>query len=90
VRDTITDQQRLAILRIKDVWHKLPVYPEQVSGREIYTAVLRDRVRTPEQFGGWLAANGFPGSDGLGLAVTRPEAAAAAAGLGYWKYPTAR
>lgn len=63
LRDTITDQQRLAVLRIKDVWHQLPSYPEQVSGWEIYTAVLRDGVRTPEQFGRWLAANGFPGSD---------------------------
>ncbi len=63
LRDTITDQQRLAVLRIKDVWHRLPSYPEQVSGWEIYTAVLRDGVGGPEQFGGWLAANGFPGSD---------------------------
>jgi hypothetical protein len=63
LRDTITDQQRLAVLRIKDVWHRLPSYPEQVSGWEIYTAVLRDGVGGPEQFHGWLAANGFPGSD---------------------------
>jgi hypothetical protein len=63
LRDTITDQQRLAVLRIKDVWHRLPSYPDQVSGWEIYTAVLRDGVRTPEQFGRWLAANGFPGPD---------------------------
>lgn len=64
LRDTITDQQRLAALRIKDVWHRLPSYPEQVSGWEIYTAVLRDGVRTSEQFGRWLAMNGFPGPDG--------------------------
>jgi hypothetical protein len=63
LRDTITNQQRLAVLRIKDVWHRLPNYPDQVSGWEIYTAVLRDGVRTPEQFGRWLAANGFPGPD---------------------------
>jgi hypothetical protein len=60
LRDTITDQQRLAVLRIKDVWHRLPSYPDEVSGWEIYTAVLRDGVRTPEQFARWLAANGFP------------------------------
>src|SRR4029453_11841944 len=45
VRDTITDQQRLAVLRIKDVWHRLPSYPDEVSGWEVYTAVLRDGVR---------------------------------------------
>jgi hypothetical protein len=32
LRDTITGDQRLAILRIKDVWHRLPTYPDQVSG----------------------------------------------------------
>jgi hypothetical protein len=64
LRDTITDQQRLAVLRIKDIWHKQSSYPEQVGGWEIYTAVLRDGVSTPEQFGRWLAANGFPGPDG--------------------------
>jgi hypothetical protein len=47
LRDTITDQQRLAVLRIKDVWHRLPSYPDEVSGWEVYTAVLRDGVRTP-------------------------------------------
>jgi hypothetical protein len=63
LRDTITDEQRLAVLRIKDVWHRLPSYPDAVSGWEIYTAVLRDGVRAPEQFAGWLAANGFPDPD---------------------------
>jgi hypothetical protein len=61
LRDTITDEQRLAVLRIKDVWHRLPSYPDEVSGWEIYSAVLGDGVRAPEQFGRWLAANGFPG-----------------------------
>jgi hypothetical protein len=60
LRDTITDEQRLAVLRIKDVWHRLPSYPDVVGGWEIYTAVLDDGVRGPEQFARWLAANGFP------------------------------
>jgi hypothetical protein len=59
LRDTITAEQRLAVLRIKDRWHRLPSYPDEVSGWEIYTAVLRDGVRTPEQFARWLAAHGF-------------------------------
>jgi len=46
-----------------DVWHRLPSYPDAVGGWEIYTAVLRDGVRTPEQFADWLADNGFPDSD---------------------------
>jgi hypothetical protein len=60
LRDTITGEQRLAVLRIKDVWHRQPSYPDTVSGWQIYTAVLEDGVRTPEQFARWLAANGDP------------------------------
>ncbi len=54
LRDRITDEQRYAVLRIKDVWHRLPSYPDEVSGLEIYTAVLDHGVRTPERFGSWL------------------------------------
>ena len=64
LRDTITDRQRLAVLRIKDRWHRLPSYPDEVSGWEIYTAVLQDGVGTPEQFARWLAGHGLP-SQGL-------------------------
>lgn len=58
LRDTITAEQRAAVLRIKDVWHRLPGYPDEVGGTEIYAAVLDDGVRTPEEFAGWLAARG--------------------------------
>jgi hypothetical protein len=54
LRDSITDEQRAAVLRIKDVWCRLPIYPDQISGLEIYAAVTEDGVRTPEQFRGWL------------------------------------
>ena len=59
LRDSITDDQRSAVLRIKDVWFRLPNYPDQISGLEIYTAVIEDDVRTPSQFDGWLAERGF-------------------------------
>ena len=62
LRDSITDDQRTAVLRIKDVWFRLPNYPDQISGLEIYTAVIEDDVRTPSQFNGWLAARGLPAS----------------------------
>jgi hypothetical protein len=55
LRDSITDGQRAAVLRIKDVWFRLPSYPARIGGFEIYTAVIDDGVRTPEQFSGWLA-----------------------------------
>lgn len=59
LRDTITDEQRCAVLRIKDVWHRLPNYPDEISGLEIYTAVLDHGVRTPPQFAAWLAEQGL-------------------------------
>lgn len=55
LRESITVEQRLAVLRIKDVWHRLPTYPDEVGGLEIYTAVVDDGVRTTQQFSAWLA-----------------------------------
>ena len=54
LRDSMTPEERRAILSIKDVWHRRPEYPDAVSGLEIYTAVLQHGVRTPEQFEDWL------------------------------------
>ncbi len=51
---SLTDEQRLTILRIKEVWHRRPEYPGEVGGIDVYTAVLDHGVRTPEQFGAWL------------------------------------
>ena len=59
LRDTVTAEQRSAILRIKDVWHRRPSYPDQVSGWEIYNAVLNDDVRTPAEFATWLTDHGL-------------------------------
>lgn len=62
LRERITPEQRLTVLRIKDVWHRLPSYPYEVGGQQIYEAVLDDGVRTPDEFAKWLAAHGFPTS----------------------------
>lgn len=59
LRETVTADQRSAILRIKDVWCRLPSYPDHVGGLQIYHAVLDDGVRTPKQFASWLAAHGY-------------------------------
>jgi hypothetical protein len=59
LRDAVSAEQRSAILRIKDVWHRLPSYPHRLSGMEIYQAVLDDGVRTPNQFAAWLTAHGY-------------------------------
>jgi hypothetical protein len=60
LRDSITAEQRAAVLRIKDVRHRLPSYPDEIGGLEIYTPATEDSVRTPEQFRGWLADHGLP------------------------------
>ena len=60
LRDSITAEQR-GVLRIKDVV-RLPSYPDHIGGLEIYTAVIDDAVRTPEQFRRWLADRGLPTS----------------------------
>jgi hypothetical protein len=60
LRERITAEERMAVLRIKDDWHQRPAYPHQVGGVQIYTAVLDDGVRTPGQFAAWLAQQGLP------------------------------
>jgi hypothetical protein len=57
LRDTVTEEQRGAILRIKDVWHRRPDYPDEVGGFDIYRAVLEHDVRTAEQFAAWLTGS---------------------------------
>jgi hypothetical protein len=59
LRERITPGQRIAVLRIKDVWHLRPDYPDQVGGLDIYAAVIDDGVRTPRQFATWLASRGL-------------------------------
>jgi len=56
----LTPETRLAILWIKDTWHRLPYYPDQVSGMDIYEAVLEHGISTPEQFGEFLRQRGLP------------------------------
>ena len=55
IRQKLTRETRVAILWIKDVWHRLPTYRREVSGMDIYTAVLDHGVRTPTQFEAYLA-----------------------------------
>jgi hypothetical protein len=60
LRKRITAEQRSAVLRIKDDWHRRPAYPRQVGGLEIYTAVIDNGIRTLDQFAAWLAQHGLP------------------------------
>jgi hypothetical protein len=53
-------ETRLSILWIKDVWHRLPTYPYQVGGTDIYDAVLEHGVRSPDEFDAYLRQRGMP------------------------------
>ncbi|GHO95191.1 hypothetical protein KSF_052390 [Reticulibacter mediterranei] len=56
----MTEETKLAILWIKDVWCHHATYPYQVGGTDIYNAVLEHGVRTPEQFRSYLLEHGIP------------------------------
>jgi hypothetical protein len=60
LRKRITAEERIAVLRIKDDWHRRACYPHQVGGLQIYTAVLKDGVRTSDEFAAWLVQQGLP------------------------------
>jgi len=59
LRERITAEQRIAVLRIKDHWHRQPAYPHRIGGLDIYTAVLDDGIRTVDEFAAWLAQHGL-------------------------------
>ncbi|EHB57529.1 hypothetical protein [Paenibacillus lactis] len=50
----LTTELRHAILQIKSSWAARQEYGKEVKSYDIYTAVLEDDVRTPEQFEAWL------------------------------------
>ena len=56
----LPDELRLAILRLKDVWHREPTYPEVVGGFEIYDAVLEHGARTLDDVDAYLQERGLP------------------------------
>jgi hypothetical protein len=56
----LTEETRLSILWIKDVWYRLPTYRNQVYSVDIYDAVLAHGVRTPTEFDEYLIKRGKP------------------------------
>ena len=66
----LTDEMRLAILWIKDIWYRLPAYPYRVGGYEVYDAVLNAGVRTPDEFDVYLIARGLPSREEAASATT--------------------
>jgi hypothetical protein len=60
VRDRLTPETRLVVLRLKDAWLRNPSYPEVVGGFEICDAVLNHGVRTLSELDTYLRARGLP------------------------------
>ena len=54
----MTEARRRSILAIKQVAAASDAYHRGVSSVDIYTAVLEDRIETPDEFVAWLAASG--------------------------------
>lgn len=62
--EKLTPDRRLAILWLKELWHRLPAYRSEVYSVDIYDAVLEHDVRTPEQFDTYLIERGKPSRPG--------------------------
>lgn len=60
IEQQLTPETQLAILRIKDLWYRLPDYRQTVYSTDIYEAVLQHGVRTPTEFDHYLARQGKP------------------------------
>ena len=56
----LDDDLRIRILRLKELWHRRPEYPEIVGGYEICSAVLAG-VRTPRELDAYLEEQGAAG-----------------------------
>lgn len=54
LRPRLTEETRVAILRIKEAWVARPEYGREVDGNRIYGAVLDDGVRDLEAFEDWF------------------------------------
>jgi hypothetical protein len=60
IEQQLTPENRLIILRLKDVWYQLPAYRSEVYSTDIYDAVLQHGIRTLTEFDYYLAQRGKP------------------------------
>ena len=55
LQQELTEETRLAVLSIKDVWCRHPDYlSHKVCSTDIYNAVLDANIRSPDEFATWL------------------------------------
>jgi hypothetical protein len=67
LRDTITDEQRLAVLGSRTSGIGSRAIPTRSAAGRSTRRCWGDGVRTPEQYARWLAANGFPSLDAAAM-----------------------
>lgn len=60
LRARLTEETRVAVLRLKTAWHEDPAYPEVVGGFEICHAVLNEGVLTLNQLDQYLLERSLP------------------------------
>ncbi len=60
MRRQLTPETRLAILSLKEIWHRVPSYGRGVSSIDVYDAVLQHGVRTRSAFARYLRERGKP------------------------------
>jgi hypothetical protein len=100
LRERITPAQRIAVLRIKDVWHRRPAYPDQVGGLDIYTAVIEEACAPRASSPPGLPVTGCPthsfldalGSGGADALVDReclPQGCDGLAGVAFFQVAVA-
>lgn len=60
LRTNLSEEARIAILRLQDIWCRLPAYRDRVVSTDIYDAVLKHGVRTPDELDAYLRRHGKP------------------------------
>lgn len=71
----LDDDVRIAILRLKELWHRRPEYPEVVGGYEICSAVLAG-ARTPQELDAVLEEQGVASASTFTGRPPQPRASA--------------
>jgi hypothetical protein len=58
IRARLTPESRLAILRLKSLWHDSPSYRNTVTSVDVYQAVLDHGIESPQAFEAYLQRTG--------------------------------
>jgi hypothetical protein len=62
--ERLDGETRLTVLVLKEAWWRSPLYPEEISGFQIYDAVLEHGVRTVDELDAYARERGLPTREG--------------------------